>query len=208
MSRYLGSVCKLCRREQMKLFLKGDKCYTKCVFEKRSSTPGMAKPQRGKPSEYAIRLREKQKLRRLVGLNEGPFSRIVEKATQSPLATGDQILRSLEMRLDNVTRKLGFATSLKTARQLVLHNHIKVSGKTVNIPSYTVKAGDVITLNPKLKENVGVKLSLDTAKRFANRPVYLEFNEADLTGKVLRVPERGEMTFPVTEQLIIEYYSK
>ena len=208
MSRYLGSVCKLCRREQMKLFLKGDKCYTKCVFEKRSSTPGMAKPQRGKPSEYAIRLREKQRLRRMVAINEVPFSRVVEKASKSPLATGDEILRSLEMRLDNVTRRLGLATSLKTARQLVLHNHIKVAGKIVNIPSYAVRPGDVISLSPRLKDNVGVKLSLDSAKRQGNRPVYLEFNEAEFSGKVMRVPERGEMAFPITEQLIIEYYSK
>lgn len=208
MSRYIGSVCKLCRREQTKLFLKGDKCYTKCVLEKRPTTPGMAKPQRGKPSEFAIRLREKQKLRRMVCMNETPFEKLVAKASKSSISTGDYLLRSLEMRLDNVTRRLGFATSLKTARQLVLHNHIRVSGKVINIPSYVVKSGDVITLSPKLKDNVSVKLSLDTAKRQGNRPIFLELNEADLSGKVLRIPERQEMSFPVTEQLIVEYYSK
>lgn len=208
MSRYIGSVCKLCRREQTKLFLKGDKCYTKCVLEKRPGIPGMAKPQRGKPSEFAIRLREKQKLRRMVLMNETPFEQLVENASKSSLSSGEHLLRSLEMRLDNIVRKVGFATSLKTARQLVLHQHIKVSGKVVNIPSYVVKAGDVLTLDPKLKENVGVKLSLDTATRQASRPSYLEFNAMELSGKVLRVPARAEMSFPVTEQLIIEYYSK
>jgi small subunit ribosomal protein S4 len=208
MSRYIGSVCKMCRREQMKLFLKGDKCYTKCVLEKRPTTPGMAKPQRGKPSEFAIRLREKQKLRRMVLMNETPFERLVEKANRSPENSGDALLRSLELRLDNIVRRIGLATSIKTARQLVLHNHVKVSGKTVNIPSYQVKEGDVISINPKLKENVTVKLSLDTATRKNIRPSFIEFNADQLSGKVLRIPERGEMSFPVTEQLIIEYYSK
>lgn len=208
MSRYTGSVCKLCRREQTKLFLKGDKCYTKCVFEKRPTTPGMAKPQRGKPSAYAIRLREKQKLRRFVSLNERPFERLVAAASKASEASGEFLLRSLEMRLDNVVRRMGLATSLKTARQLVLHNHVKVSGQTINIPSYAVKAGDVVMLAPKLKENVGIKLSLDTAKRLNNRPNFLEFNEGEFSAKVTRLPERAEMSFPVTDQLIIEYYSK
>ncbi|MBI5629638.1 MAG: 30S ribosomal protein S4 [Elusimicrobia bacterium] len=208
MSRYIESVCKLCRREQTKLFLKGDKCYTKCVLEKRPTTPGMAKPQRGKPSAYAIRLREKQKLRRMISVNEKPFQRLVAAASKSHEASGDHLLRSLEMRLDNIIRRMGVATSLNTARQLVLHNHIKVAGRVVNIPSYNVRAGETVSLSPKLKENVGVKLSLDTAKRLNNRPAFLEFNEADFSAKVLRNPERAEMSFPVTEQLIIEYYSK
>lgn len=208
MSRYIESVCKLCRREQTKLFLKGDKCYTKCVLEKRPTTPGMAKPQRGKPSAYAIRLREKQKLRRFISMNERPFERLVANASRAKEASGDHLLRSLELRLDNIVRRTGLATSLKTARQLVLHNHIKVGGKTVNIPSYAIKPGDVVALSSKLKENVGVKLSLDTAKRLNNRPSYLEFNEAELSAKITRNPERAEVSFPVTEQLIIEYYSK
>ncbi|MBI4376129.1 MAG: 30S ribosomal protein S4 [Elusimicrobia bacterium] len=208
MARYIESVCKLCRREQMKLFLKGDKCYTKCVFEKRPTTPGMAKPQRGKPSPYAIRLREKQKLRRFISVNERPFERIVANASKSPEASGEFLLRALEMRLDNVIRRMGVATSLKTARQLVLHGHVKVSGKVVTIPSFQVDRGDVVALSPKLKENVGVKLSLDTAKRLNNRPSFLEFNEEGLLAKITRLPERAEMSFPVSEQLIIEYYSK
>jgi small subunit ribosomal protein S4 len=208
MARYTDAVCKLCRREQQKLFLKGDKCYTKCVLEKRPGTPGMAKPQRGKPSAYSIRLREKQKLRRMIQMNEKPFATKVEAASKAREASGDHLLRALELRLDNVVRRMGAATSLRTARQLVRHGHVKVSGKGVNIPSYPVKAGDVIALVPKLKENVGVKLSLETTKRLNNRPSFLEFDETTLSAKVIRIPERGEMSFPINDQLIIEYYSR
>jgi small subunit ribosomal protein S4 len=208
MSRYIDSVCKQCRREQTKLFLKGDKCYTKCVLEKRPTTPGMAKPQRGKPSAYAIRLREKQKLRRLISMNEKPFEKLVTNASKAREASGDFLLRSLEMRLDNIVRRMGIATSIKTARQLVLHGHIRVNGKPVNIPSLTIKPNDIISLSPKLKENVGVKLSMDTAKRLNQRPTFGEFNDQDMSFKILRLPERTEMSFPVNEQLIIEYYSK
>jgi len=208
MSRYTDAVCKLCRREQQKLFLKGDKCYTKCVLEKKPGTPGMAKPQRGKPSAYSIRLREKQKLRRMIQMNERPFARAAAEASEAREASGDHLLRSLELRLDNIVRRSGLATSLKTARQLVKHGHIKIGGKQVNIPSYPVKAGDVVSLNGKLKENVGVKLSLETAKKLNNRPSFLEFNEGELSAKVLRIPERAEMSFPINDQLIIEYYSR
>ncbi|MDE2039716.1 MAG: 30S ribosomal protein S4 [Elusimicrobia bacterium] len=208
MSRYIESVCKLCRREQTKLFLKGEKCYTKCVLEKRPTTPGMAKPQRGKPSAYAIRLREKQKLRHLVSMNEKAFEVLVNKASKARESSGDHLLRSLELRLDNVVRRMGVATSLKTARQLVLHGHVKVDGKPVNIPSYACEAGQTVALSPKLKENVGVKLSLDTAKRLNQRPAFGEWKEDELSFRILRQPERAEMSFPVTEQLIIEYYSK
>jgi small subunit ribosomal protein S4 len=208
MSRYTDAVCKLCRREQQKLFLKGDKCYTKCVLEKKPGIPGMAKPQRGKPSAYSIRLREKQKLRRMIQMNERPFARAAAAASEAREASGDHLLRGLELRLDNVVRRSGLSTSLKTARQLVRHGHIKVGGKKVSIPSYPVKAGDVISLTGKLKENVGVKLSLETAKKLNNRPSFIEFNEAELSAKVLRIPERSEMSFPINDQLIIEYYSR
>ncbi|HAM34496.1 MAG TPA: 30S ribosomal protein S4 [Elusimicrobia bacterium] len=206
--RYTGAVCKLCRREQNKLFLKGDKCYTKCLLEKRPTPPGAARPQRGKPSAYAIRLREKQKLRRLVSVAEKPFKRLVANASKSSEASGEHLLRSLELRLDNVVRRMGIATSLKQARQLVRHGHVKVSGRTVNIPSYAVKTGAVVALDQRYRENVGVKLSLETAKRLNQRPSYLEFNEGEFSAKVVRPPERSEMSFPVNEQLIIEYYSK
>ena len=206
--RYTGPVCKLCRREQNKLFLKGDKCHVKCVLDKRPTPPGMARPQRGKPSAYAVRLREKQKLRRLVSVSEKPFKRLVEAASRSPEASGDHLLRALELRLDNVVRRMGLATSLKQARQLVRHGKVRVAGRAVSIPSYTVSAGDVVALEPKSRENVGVKLSLETAKRLNQRPSFLEFNEAEFSAKVVRLPERAEMSFPVNEQLIIEYYSK
>ena len=208
MSRYIESVCKLCRREQTKLFLKGDKCYTKCVLEKRPMTPGMAKPQRGKPSAFAIRLREKQKLKRMISMNEKPFEALVAKASGAREASGDHLLRSLELRLDNIVRRSGVATSIKTARQLVLHGHIKVNGKGVNIPSYACRANDVISLSANLKENVGVKLSLETAKRLNQRVSFGQWNEEDMSFKIIRLPERAEMSWPVTEQLIIEYYSK
>lgn len=208
MARYTDAVCKLCRREQQKLFLKGDKCYTKCILEKRPGIPGMAKPQRGKPSAFSIRLREKQKLRRMIQMNERPFERAVTNATAAREASGDALLRGLELRLDNIVRRMGVATSIKTARQLVLHGHVKIGGKVVDIPSYPVKAGTVVAVNVKLKENVGVKLSLETAKKLSNRPAFLEFDETALSAKVLRIPERGETSFPINDQLIIEYYSR
>jgi len=155
-----------------------------------------------------IRLREKQKLRRLISMNEKPFEALVAKASKAREASGDHLLRSLELRLDNIIRRMGVATSIKTARQLVLHGHVKVNGRGVNIPSFACSTGDVIQLSPKLKENVGVKLSLDTAKRLNQRPSFGEWKEEEFSFKILRNPERAEMSFPVTEQLIIEYYSK
>ena len=208
MARYTDAVCKLCRREQQKLFLKGDKCYTKCVLEKRPGIPGMAKPQRGKPSAFSIRLREKQKLRRMIQMNERPFEAAVTNASAAREESGAALLRGLELRLDNIVRRMGVATSIKTARQLVLHGHVKIGGKVVDIPSYPVKPGTVISVNVKMKENVGVKLSLETAKKLSNRPAFLEFDETTLTAKVLRIPERGETSFPINDQLIIEYYSR
>lgn len=208
MARYTDAVCKLCRREQQKLFLKGDKCYTKCVLEKRPGIPGMAKPQRGKPSAFSIRLREKQKLRRMIQMNEKPFEHAVTNASAAREESGAALLRGLELRLDNIVRRMGVATSIKTARQLVLHGHVKIGGKVVDIPSYPVKPGAVVAVNVKMKENVGVKLSLETSKKLNNRPAFLEFNEGELSAKVLRIPERTETSFPINDQLIIEYYSR
>jgi small subunit ribosomal protein S4 len=206
--RYTGAVCKLCRREQVKLMLKGDKCHVKCTLDKRPMPPGAARPQRGKPSAYAVRLREKQKLRRMVSMTEKPFKRLVEAASQSPEASGDYLLRALELRLDNVVRRMGLATSLKQARQLVRHGNVKVGGKRVGIPSFHVQAGDTVALDQRYRENVGVKLSLETAKRLNQRPSYLEYNEGEFSAKITRLPERAEMSFPVNDQLIVEYYSK
>ncbi|MBI4679013.1 MAG: 30S ribosomal protein S4 [Elusimicrobia bacterium] len=208
MSRYSGPSCKLCRRETVKLFLKGEKCSTKCTLDKRQTPPGAARPRRGKISEFALRLREKQKLRRMAGMNETSFGRRVAEALKSPESTGEALLRGLELRLDNVTRRLGFASSTKGARQLVRHGHVKVAGKVMSIPSYVVQAGDVVSLDPRLKDNTSVKLSLETAQKKSTRPAFLELDEAGLSGKVVRVPDRTEMSFPVNEQLIVEYYSR
>lgn len=208
MARYTGPVCRLCRREQTKLFLKGEKCFTKCVLENRPAPPGVAKPQRGKPSEYAIRLREKQKLRRMIAMTETPFRRQMQIAARTPAKTSEVFLQALETRLDNIVRRLGIATSLNTARQLVLHGHIRVDGKAVNVPSARVRVGQVVSLAPGMKDNVGVKLSLELAQRKTNRPSYLEFDDAQLSGKMLRDPSREEAQFPVSDQLIVEYYSR
>ena len=208
MSRYIGPVCRLCRREATKLFLKGEKCYTKCVLDARPTPPGAAKQQRGKPSEFAIRLREKQKLRRLAQISEGPMERLMGRASKASGRTGETLLRYLEMRLDNVVRRMGFAVSLKSARQIVLHNHVRVNGRAVNIPSFEVRTGDVLSVTAGIAETITVKQGLEMAEKRKNRPSFLEFNPADMTGKVLREPSRDEMSFPVKEQLIVEYYSK
>jgi small subunit ribosomal protein S4 len=206
--RYTGAVCKLCRREQTKLFLKGDKCQAKCTLDKRPMPPGAARPQRGKPSAFAVRLREKQKLRRLVSMAEKPFERLVVESGHAKESSGDHLLRALELRLDSVVRRIGLATSLKQARQLVRHGHVRVGGKRIGIPSYSVRVGDIVSLDPKYRGNVGIKLSLETAKRLNQRPSYMTFDEAEFSAKIVRLPERAEMSFPVNEQLIIEYYSK
>ncbi|TBR21616.1 30S ribosomal protein S4 [bacterium] len=208
MARYTGAVCRLCRREQTKLFLKGEKCYTKCILDSRPTPPGMAKPQRGKPSEYQIRLREKQKLKRMMMMTETPLKKAMADASRSPGNSAAVLLGTLETRLDNVVRRLGFATSVNTARQLVRHGHVRVDGKHVNIPSYGVSVGEEITLAPGIKDNVGVKLALEFAEKKTNRPAYLAFDAEKLSGKLLRQPGREESSFPVNDRLIVEYYSR
>jgi small subunit ribosomal protein S4 len=208
MARYTGPVCKLCRREGTKLFLKGEKCHTKCTLDQRPTIPGMAKPQRGKPSEFAIRLREKQKLRRMVQLTERPLSALMSKASKTPGKTGEVLLRFLELRLDNVVRRSGFTSSPKTARQLVFHGHVKVNGKRVDIPSFMVKPGDEVVLDKAVHETVAVKVGMEAAVRRNTRPAFLEVKPDTFTTKVLRNPAREEMSYPVSERLIVEYYSK
>lgn len=208
MSKYTGSVCKLCRRAQTKLFLKGEKCYTKCVLDKRRSLPG---PQRGrakKPSEYALRLTEKQKLKRMAYMTEIPFELVFQRASKSKTQTGEELLKLLELRLDNVVRRLGFTLSLKTARQWVLHGHVRINGEPVNIPSYTLKLGDRVSLDPALKENPQFKQAQEALARQGNRPSFYELHPEQMEGKLLRHPTREEMSFPVQEQLVVEYYSK
>jgi small subunit ribosomal protein S4 len=198
----------MCRREQTKLFLKGEKCYTKCVLDNRPMPPGNAKPQRGKPSEFQIRLREKQKLRRMISMTETPFRNMMEVASHSKEHTAAELMVALETRLDNIVRRMGLATSLNTARQLVQHRNIRVNGKKVSIPSYHVNEGDVISLDPRLKENTGVKLSLEFMEKKALRPAYLEYNGDEFSAKMLRKPTREETSFNVDDQLIVEYYSR
>ncbi len=208
MARYTGAVCRLCRREQTKLFLKGEKCYTKCVLDNRPTPPGAAKPQRGKPSEYQIRLREKQKLRRMISMMERPFRVLMRKASRTRGNSAAVLMVSLETRLDNIVRRLGLATSLSTARQFVQHGLVRVNGKALTIPSYHVEEGDTVALHPKLKGNVGVKLALEFAEKKATRPSFVEFNADELSGKLTRMPSREETSFKVNDQLIVEYYSR
>ncbi|OIO11163.1 MAG: 30S ribosomal protein S4 [Elusimicrobia bacterium CG1_02_63_36] len=208
MARYTGAVCRLCRREQTKLFLKGEKCYTKCVLDNRPTPPGAAKPQRGKPSEFKIRLREKQKLRRMIGMTERPFARVMANASKAPGNAAVVLLQTLETRLDNVIRRAGLATSLSTARQMVQHGHVKVNGETLNIPSYKVRVGETVSLSGKLKGNVNVNLAQEFCEKKAPRPSYLEYDAHKLSVKLLREPSRDETAFSVNDQLIVEYYSR
>jgi small subunit ribosomal protein S4 len=208
MARYIGAGCKKCRRLDMKLFLKGTKCYTNCIFDRwKTDTPSRGR-YRSKPSEYKIRLQEKQRARNISGVMERQFNNLFHKASRIKGKTGDLFLRFLETRLDNIVRRLGFAVSLKNARQLVLHGHIKVNGKKVDIPSYQVKVGDEVTLTPAMTESVVVKQGLEHMEKRSPRASFLEYNADKFSGKLIRWPDREEMSYPVNEQLIVEYYSK
>ncbi len=206
MARYTDANCRLCRREGQKLFLKGDRCYSaKCAMERRGYAPGQHGQGRSKASEYAIQLREKQKTKRFYGLQETQFRNLFEKADRKPGMTGENLLIMLETRLDNVAFRLGFASSRKEARQLVNHGHFKVNGKKVNIPSYTVKAGDVITVKenstnaPKFKEVKEMTITV---------PEWMSVDVEKLEGKILTLPTREQIDTPVEEHLIVELYSK
>jgi len=209
-SRYTGPVCRLCRRESMKLFLKGEKCFTKCILEKRKEIPGMHVKGRfnRKRSEYAKRLREKQKLRRLIGIGERPFRRYFENASRQKGLTGENLLRLLETRLDNITHRMGFSTSKVAARQMVLHGHLLVNGKNVNIPSHQLKPGDKVTLKEGSRENTFFKKWWEQSQQNVTAPSWLETNVQQYSGQVKSWPMRDEMSFPVNEQLIVELYSK
>ncbi len=208
MARYRDSVCKQCRREGQKLFLKGDRCISdKCSFEKRSYPPGQHGTRRSKFSEYGIQLREKQKAKRIYGLLEKQFSLYFKKADRKKGVTGENLLRLLEQRLDNVVFRLGFASSRSSARQLVKHNHFVVNGKKVNIPSFSVKKGDVIEVKFESKD-------LKCINDFLNKkdskliPQWLGLDGNNLKGTVLSMPNREDITVPVQEQLIVELYSR
>jgi small subunit ribosomal protein S4 len=208
-ARYIGSVCKLCRREGMKLFLKAERCYTdKCGISRRSFPPGQHGQGRIKQSEYCIQLREKQKIRRVYGVLERQFRGYFEKSERMKGVTGDNLLQLLERRFDNVVQRMGFAGSKKEARQLVRHGHMLVNGKKVNIPSYLLKAGDVVELREKSRGISQIQQTL-TALEKRGFPTWLEIDKTLFKGKVLALPARDESTMPtVKEQLVVELYSK
>ncbi len=209
MARYIGPVCKLCRREGMKLFLKAERCYTdKCGISRRSFPPGQHGQARIKQSEYCVQLREKQKIRRVYGVLERQFRGYFEKAERMKGVTGDNLLQLLERRFDNVAQRMGFAGSKKEGRQLVRHGHLLVNGKKVNIPSYLLKAGDVVELREKSRGIPQIQQTL-TALEKRGFPTWLEIDKTLFKGKVLALPARDESTMPtVKEQLVVELYSK
>lgn len=208
MARYLGSSCRLCRREGLKLFLKGQRCYTeKCAIERRQYAPGQHGQNRVKFSEYGAQLREKQKVKRLYGLMERQFRNNFYKADRKKGITGEQLLTMLEQRFDNMVYRMGFCSSRAEARQMVLHGHFLVNDKKVTIPSYLVKAGDKITLRQKSRDNVRIQQSMEEVDR-RGLPTWLELDKKNFTGVVKTLPAREELTLPMQEQLIVELYSK
>lgn len=208
MARYTGAVCRLCRREGQKLFLKGERCYTdKCGIQRRAYAPGQHGQGRKKLSGYGLQLREKQKARRYYGVLEGQFRHYFELANKKAGVTGENLLAILESRLDNVVYRLGFGTSRPEARQLVRHGHFTVNGKKVNIPSYLVKVGDVIAIKEESKSSEKIKAVIDTTASRAV-PKWLDLDNNTLTGKVVAVAEREDIDLPLEEHLIVELYSK
>ncbi len=218
MARYTGPVCRICRREtsasktgeKIKLFLKGDRCLSKkCAVERRGTAPGQ-KTQgktRQKISEYGRQLREKQKMRKYYGVVERQFENYFREAARVPGQTGRTFLQLLERRLDNVVYRLNLASSRAQARQLVTHRHFLVNGRRVNVPSYVVRAGDVISIVERSKNSTIFQANAESARN-RRHPEWLELNEADLTAKVLSLPSREQIDTPVDEQLIVEYYSR
>ena len=210
MGRYIESVCKICRREGMKLFFKGDRCYTdKCAFERRTYAPGQhgqAKT-KTKTTPYALQLREKQRLKRMYGLMEKQFHNYFKKAERLRGITGENLLVLLERRLDNVVYRIGFADSRSDARQLIMHNHLLVNGKKVNVPSYLVRAGEAIEIKEKTRGKARVNEALEAVER-RGVPQWLELNKAASKGIVKSLPKREDITMPIQEQLIVELYSK
>ena len=205
----IQSVCRICRREGMKLYLKGTRCETeKCAFERRGYAPGQhGQKRRKKDTEYGLQLREKQKVKRIYGLLERQFRRYFSIASRKKGVTGETLLQLLEQRLDNTVYRMGFAESRRQARQVVRHGMILVNGKKVDIPSFTLKAGDKIAILDRFKENVGLKRSLETLQK-RGVPEWLEVDTGILSGTFKKVPTKDEIALPVQEQLIVELYSK
>jgi small subunit ribosomal protein S4 len=207
-ARYTDPVCRLCRREGMKLFLKGDRCFKdKCSIERRNYAPGQHGRRRSKVLGYGLQLREKQKVKRIYGILEKQFRLYFQRAERKTGITGENLLRQLELRLDNAVYSLGFASSRPQSRQLVRHGHIEVNGKKINIPSYQLRKGDVVQVREKSRKNDQIRQSVETA---AGRgvPSWLELNAEQFRGTVTDVPKREDIRLPIQEQLIVELYSK
>ena len=208
MARYRGSVCRLCRREGMKLFLKGERCITaKCAIERREYAPGQHGQGRKKFSEYGSQLREKQKVKRLYGVLEKQFRSYFQRADRKKGVTGENLLQTLELRFDNVIYRMGLASSRNFARQLVRHNHFMVNGHKVNIPSYILKQGDVISPSQGKLNKAPVKSALENMKD-KTQPHWLSFDAESKQGMVQALPTREDITIPIEEQLIVELYSR
>ena len=208
MARYTESVCRLCRREGMKLFLKGDRCFKdKCAIERRNYPPGQHGRRRSKLLGYGIQLREKQKVKRIYGLLERPFRLTFQRAERRKGITGANLLQELERRLDNVVYSLGFAASRAQARQLVRHGHVTVAARKVTIPSYRVSKGHVVAIKEKSRSNEQIKASVETA-RARGVPNWLDLSPETFSGTVLELPNREDIKLPIQEQLIVELYSK
>ncbi len=209
MARYIGPVCRLCRREGMKLFLKGERCYSeKCAIEKRNVPPGQhGRSRKAKMVGYGVQLREKQKVKRTYGVLENQFRRYFEAADRQKGITGELLLQSLERRLDNVVYRLGFATSRPQARQLVRHGHFTVNGKKVDIPSYPVRSGDTVAVRSDSVQNPTIQHAMEEVKG-RGIPEWLSIDAGTLSGRVSQLPTRMQINLPVQEQLIVELYSK
>ena len=209
MARYVGPVCRMCRREGMKLFLKGERCYAeKCAIEKRNVPPGQhGKGRRARLAGYGLQLREKQKVKRMYGVLEHQFRRYFEVADRKRGITGETLLQLLERRLDSVVYRLGLATSRPQARQLVRHGHFLINGKRTDVPSYSVRAGDVVSVRATSTKNLSIQHAMEEVKG-RGIPEWLEFDAEKMTGRFASLPTRAQINLPVQEQLIVELYSK
>jgi len=208
LARYTESVCRLCRRENLKLFLKGERCYTdKCAIERRNYPPGQHGQARAKFSEYSVQLREKQKVKRMYGLVENQFRRIFARASRTKGITGEAVLVLLERRLDNVVYRLGFGSSRAEARLLVRHGHMLVNGKKVNVPSFFVRVGDVVSVKEQSRQMGRVLSAMEGAQR-RGVPEWAELDRDAFSGRIKLMPTRSDITMPINEKLIVELYSK
>lgn len=208
MARYTGAKCRICRREGSKLFLKGDRCYTdKCAFDRRAYAPGDHGRARKKPSDYALQLREKQKVRKMYGILEGQFRRYFKTADSKSGVTGTNLLMLLETRVDNVVYRLGFANSRTQARQFVRHGHFVLNGRRISVPSIQMRAGDVLEVREPSKKSLVIQEAQEVVAR-RGLPAWLEVDAKTMKGTVKALPAREDVTFPINEQLIVELYSK